>query len=173
MIKIQDLSSFYIEELKEFANFSPSTQRYICRSLDLGEAAPGVVERWSRNPAEAASVRAQQRAYRRLEHIIDNIPDDNGLHAADPMLAPLVAMTAFDLGQGRLESFGAFRFLYERLIGPEIRPWLPVAYCAAATLPYLHPDHRGCLLSSISKEAATAPGWSRSAPRFFPGWVDK
>ena len=73
----------------------------------------------------------------------------------------------------RLTSFSAFRFLYERLIGAEVRPWLPSLFCAAAALPHLHPELRRQLLQSISEAAATAAGWSSRQPAFFPHWVEK
>src|SRR3546814_2817960 len=88
-------------------------------------------------------------------------------------MAPLVAMSAFDLGQGRLSTFSSYRFLYERLIGAGARPWLPAAFCAAASLPHLHPDKRRILLRSISEAAATAIGWSNREPSFYPEWVDR
>jgi hypothetical protein len=40
-------------------------------------------------------------------------------------------------------------------------------------MPHLQPERRKKLLQSISEAVATAPGWSRRAPRFFPEWVDK
>ena len=87
--------------------------------------------------------------------------------------APLVAVSAFDLGQDRLPGFASYRFLYERLLGAHARPWLPGAFCAAASLPHLHPDKRRLLLQSISEAAATAPGWSAREPSFYPEWVEK
>ena len=63
------------------------------------------------------------------------MPDDSDLAAIEPFKAPLVTVSAFDLGQGRLTTFSAYRFLYERLIGAEVRPWLPSAFCSAAALP--------------------------------------
>jgi len=101
------------------------------------------------------------------------VPDDSGLDAVEPFMTPLITITAFDLGQGRLTTFSAYRFLYERLIGAEVRPWLPAAFCAAAALPHLHPELRRKLLQSISEAAATASGWSTRQPAFFPAWVEK
>ena len=101
------------------------------------------------------------------------VPDDSGLDAMEPLMTPLVTMTAFDLGQDRLPCFASYRFLYERLIGASVRPWLPGAFCAAAALPHLHPDRRRTLLQSISEAAATAPGWSNREPVFYPEWVEK
>ena len=59
------------------------------------------------------------------------------------------------------------------LIGAGARPWLPGAFCAAASLPHLHPERRRALLQSISEAAATAPGWSSREPTFYPEWVEK
>jgi hypothetical protein len=160
-------------EMKEFASFPAGTQRYIRRALDIGLERDDAVKLWSRDVVEAASIKAQSKMYERLEHIRDLVPDDSGLDAVEPFMTPLVTLSAFDLGQGRLETFSAYRFLYERLIGPSVRPWLPSAFCAAAALPHLHPDKRRKLLQSISEAAATAPGWSSRAPAFYPQWVDK
>lgn len=82
-------------------------------------------------------------------------------------------MTAFDLAQDRIECFSAYRFLYERLLGARVRPWLPSAFCAAAALPQIRPERRKALLHSISEAAATAPGWSDREPTFYPEWVEK
>ncbi|HVJ02807.1 MAG TPA: hypothetical protein VM662_11540 [Sphingomonas sp.] len=162
-----------LAEMKEFAGFSAATQRYIRRGLDIGLEREDAMARWSRDIVEAASIRAQARMYERLPEIRALLPDEEDLDAVEPFLAPLTTVSAFDLGQGRLTSFSAYRFLYERLIGAEVRPWLPSAFCAAAALPTLHPDLRRKLLQSISEAAATASGWSSRQPAFFPQWVEK
>ena len=162
-----------LAEMKEFAGFSAATQRYIRRALDVGFDRDDALERWSRDVVEAASIRAQSRHYERLPELRALIPDDSGLDAVEPFMAPLVTVSAFDLGQGRLTTFSAYRFLYERLVGAEVRPWLPSAFCSAAALPTLHPDLRRKLLQSISEAAATASGWSNRQPAFFPQWVEK
>ena len=162
-----------VAEMKEFASFNASTQRYIRRSLDIGLKRRDAMKCWSRDVVEAASIRAQSRIYDRLDTLRASVPDDSGLDAIEPFMAPLVTVSAFDLGQDRLTSFAAYRFLYERLIGANVRPWLPGAFCAAAALPHLHPDKRRLLLQSISEAAATAPGWSNREPGFFPHWVEK
>lgn len=162
-----------LAEMKEFASFPAATQRYIRRSLDVGLERQDALGRWSRDVVEAASIRAQTRIYGRLDGLRAIVPDDSGLDAIEPFMAPLVTMSAFDLGQDRLCSFGAYRFLYERLLGASVRPWLPGAFCAAAALPHLHPDRRRALLQSISEAAATAAGWSAREPSFYPEWVEK
>lgn len=162
-----------LAEMKEFAGFPAATQRYIRRSLDVGLERDDALAKWSRDVIEAASIRAQTKIYGRIDHIRSCMPDDSGLDAVEPFFAPLVTMSAFDLGQDRLGTFSAYRFLYERLIGASVRPWLPGAFCAAAALPHLHPEKRRILLQSISEAAATAPGWSNREPVFYPEWVDK
>ena len=162
-----------LAEMKEFAGFAAGTQRYVRRSLDIGLDRDDAMTLWSRDVVEAASIRAQARVYERLPDIRAMVPDDSGLDAVESFMAPLVTISAFDLGQGRLTNFSAYRFLYERLIGAEVRPWLPAAFCSAAALPHLHPDLRRRLLQSISEAAATAQGWSNREPSFFPYWVDK
>ena len=162
-----------LAEIREFASFSSATQRYIRRSLDIGLHRRDAMELWSRDVVEAASIRAQARIYDRLDEIKHLVPDDSGLDQVEPFMAPLVTVSAFDLGQDRLTTFSAYRFLYERLIGAGARPWLPGAFCAAASLPHLHPDKRRLLLQSISEAAATAVGWSNREPNFYPEWVEK
>ena len=100
-------------------------------------------------------------------------PEDERLVGIDDFIGKLVRLTAFDLGQGWIESFSANRFLYERLLGADARPWLPSAFCAAAALPQIEPDRCKLLLQSISEAAATAPGWSTCEPCFYPQWVDQ
>ncbi len=162
-----------LAEMREFASFPSSTQRYIRRSLDVGLRRRDAMELWSRDLVEAASIRAQARIYDRIDQIKSMVPDDSGLDQVEPFMAPLVTVSAFDLGQDRLTSFSAYRFLYERLIGASARPWLPGAFCAAASLPHLHPEKRRVLLQSISEAAATAHGWSNREPSFYPEWVEK
>ena len=162
-----------LAEMKEFAAFSAATQRYIRRSLDLGLERDDAINRWSRDGVEAAAIKAQARVYNRLNEIRALMPEENGLDAIEPFLGPLISVSAFDLGQARLPTFSAYRFLYERLIGAEIRPWLPAAFCSAAAMPTLHPDLRRKLLQSISEAAATASGWSNRQPAFYPYWVEK
>jgi len=165
--------SLTLAEMKEFAAFPAATQRYVRRSLDLGLDRDDALARWSRDVVEAASIRAQACVYRTLPGIRAMVPIAAGIEAVEGLLGPLTSLAAFDLGQGRITGFSAFRFLYERLVGAEVRPWLPSAFCAAAALPHLHPELRRTLLQSISEAAATASGWSSRQPAFYPYWVEK
>jgi hypothetical protein len=166
-------ASLTIAELSEFAGFTPCEQRYIKRSLDVGLGRQDAFKLWARDAAESASIRSQYVAYQDLKLLRGAIPADSGFDALESFIGKLVRIAAFDLAQERLTCFSAFRFLYERLLGPDVRPFLPSAFCAAAALPQIRPDRRKHLLQSISEAAATAPGWSARAPSFFPEWVEK
>jgi hypothetical protein len=162
-----------LAEIKEFASFSAATQRYIRRSLDVAFDRKDAIALWSRDAVEASTIKAQHSFYNRLPDVRAMVPDSSSIEDAEPFLAQLVTISAFDLGQSRIDGFSAYRFLYERLIGADARPWLPAAFCAAASMPHLQPDRRKILLQSISEAAATAPGWSKRAPSFYPEWVEK
>lgn len=162
-----------IAELREFASFDAAEQRYIKRSLDVGLGRQDAFKLWARDAAEMASIRKQYVSYQDLKSLRAEQPDEFVLDGIEQFMAQLLQVTAFDLAQERLSSFTAYRFLYERLIGPQVRPWLPAAFCGAAALPQIRPERRKMLLQSLSEAAATAPGWSDRAPRFYPEYVDK
>lgn len=166
-------ASLTINELREFASFSPSEQRYIRRSLDIGLGRQDAFKLWARDEDELASIRKQYVAYQDLKALRAMRPDDYSFDDVDAFMGKLVRMAAFDLAQERLRSFSAFRFLYERLLGGWARPWLPGAFCGAAALPQIRPDRRRTLLHSISEAAATAPGWSDREPSFYPEFIEK
>ena len=162
-----------IAELREFAGFDAAEQRYIRRSLDIGLGRQDAFKLWARDAAEVASIRSQYVAYQELKGLRGAIPANSGFEGLDAFMGKLVRLTAFDLAQERIESFSAYRFLFERLLGAQVRPWLPSAFCAAAALPQIRPDRRKKLLHSISEAAATAPGWSEREPCFYPEFIEK
>lgn len=166
-------TSLTIAELREFASFSPCEQRYIKRSLDVGLGRQDAFKLWARDAAESASIRSQYVTYQELKTLRGQVPDDSGFDNLEGYMGKLLRVAAFDLAQEKLDSFSAFRFLYERLLGAEARPFLPAAFCAAAALPQIRPNRRKGLLQSISEAAATAPGWSSREPSFYPEWVEK
>lgn len=166
-------ASLTIAELREFAGFSAAEQRYIKRSLDIGLGRQDAFKLWARDASENASIRSQYVAYQELKSLRGSIPAETGFDALEAFMGKLVRIAAFDIAQDRLTCFSAFRFLYERLLGAEVRPFLPSAFCAASALPQIRPDRRKHLLQSISEAAATAPGWSAREPSFYPEWVEK
>lgn len=166
-------ASITIAEMREFASFTSAEQRYIRRSLDIGLGRQDAFKLWARDSEENAAIRSQYVAYQELKILRGQIPENDGLDDIEEFIGKLTRVAAFDLTQERLNCFSAFRFLYERLIGPQVRPWLPSAFCAAAALPQIRPLRRKKLLQSLSEAAATAPGWSETKPTFYPEFIDK
>ncbi|MCV0383213.1 MAG: hypothetical protein K5799_07100 [Erythrobacter sp.] len=171
-MSVTNTASMTIAEMREFASFSAAEQRYIRRSLDIGLARSDAFRIWSRSGEESAAIRAHYVAYQELKALRLAIPSESGFATIEGFLGKLARVAAFDLAQERIGSFSAFRFLYERLLGAEARPWLPSAFCAAAALPHIRPDRRKLLLQSLSEAAATASGWSTRAPAFFPEYIE-
>lgn len=168
-----ETASLTIAELREFASFTPAEQRYIKRSLDVGLGRQDAFKLWARDAHERSSIRSQYVAYQQLKTLRDAALDETALDGIETAMGPLLRLAAFDLAQERIECFSAFRFLYERLLGAAIRPWLPAAFCGAAALPQIRPERRKQLLQSLSEAAATAPAWSEAPPRFYPEFVER
>jgi hypothetical protein len=154
-----------LAELTEFARFTWEEQRYIERALDLALGEPDLRDGLGEH---LATLRERHAAYRELRALRFAIPQPGCPSALDGFMGMLLRATAQDLVRGSLASFGAYRFLYERLMGAAIRPWLPAAFCGAAALPQIHPDRRKALLSTLTEAAATAPAWSHAEPTFLP-----
>ncbi len=165
-------STATIGEMREFASFEAGEQRYIKRSLDVGLARGDAFKMWAHSEDESVSIRRQYAAYHALKAARGAVPKDAAIGDVERFTAKLLRLAVFDLEQEQLRSFSAFRFLYERLLGPEARPYLPAIFCAAAALPMIRPAQRKVLLQSLSEAAATAPGWSTRAPTFYPECVE-
>lgn len=162
-----------LDEMKEFAGLPAAAQRYIRRSLDVAFHRTDALELWSRDAGEAKSIEKQSACYALLGEVRSNLPDDLGLGASPTFFGTLVRISEFDLAQNRITCFAGYRFLYERLLGASIRPWLSPAFCAAASLPSIHPSIRRMLLKSMSEADATSAAWSTREPGFYPEWVEK
>jgi len=168
----RNTTNLSIAEMREFANFSPCEQRFIRRNLDIGLGRCDAFKLWARNASENVDIRRQYVAYQDLKAVRHSIPDADAVDSISPFIGQRARLAAFDLAQERLDGFSPFRFLYERLLGAEIRPWLPSAFCSGAAMPHLRPARRKLLLQSLSEAAATAPAWSTRAPSFYPEYVD-
>ncbi|MGB7406873.1 MAG: hypothetical protein WA908_00050 [Pontixanthobacter sp.] len=168
-----NIASPIIAEMREFANFAPAEQRYIRRSLDIGLGRQDAFKVWARDAYENMGIRRQYVVYQELKALRLSIPDQAASRDVEAFMGKLTRVAAHDLELERLHCFSAFRFLYERLLGAEARPWLPSAFCAAAALPQIRPEWRRDLLQSLSEAAATAPAWSNRRPSFFPEFIEK
>lgn len=156
-------------EMQEFGSFGIDAQRYICRSLDVAHLPDVTRSEWARDVQEDDDVEAQRHIYKILPEIRAAIPRDDGFVDAEAFLFPLIALSTFDVTCGPISSFAEYRFLYERLLGPKIRPWLPSAFLAAAASPHLPAELREVLVRSAS--SALSSRWSSAEPLFRPEWL--
>src|SRR3546814_8277002 len=100
-----------LAEMKEFASFSKGTQRYIRRSLDVGLGRRDAIKRWSRDVAEAASIRAQARIYQRLDHIRSE-EHTSELHS---LMRITSSAFCFEQKTNLTTHYDSFHFIYRRL----------------------------------------------------------
>jgi len=162
-----------LAELEEFASFTAAEQRYIGQSLEVAYARADAVDHWARGMAEAVGIGLQARAYDLIDEIRALAAEELEPDDVVSLLPRLISMSAFDLQKGKISGFAAYRFLYERLLGAAVRPWLVSAFCAAAALPSVHPELRAELMRSLTLRDVAAPGWTSREPLFFPEWVEK
>lgn len=171
MARTQAISPI-VAEMREFAQFAPAEQRYIRRSLDIGLERQNAFRLWARDAAEERAIRRQYLAYSDLRIVRGMVVNLHSAEGFETFVGKMASIAACDLVQERIASFAAFRFLYERLLGARIRPWLPSTFCAAAALPQIRPERRKILLRSMSEAAATAPAWSEAEPAFYPTYIE-
>ena len=162
-----------VGEMKEFSGFSSNTQRYIRRSLDVA-LEPNVSSREIADhyDVDVRCVQEQKDYYKFLKEAKDKIPYECELPSLRGFFDSLVIASTYDLAQHDLPSFSSYRFLYERILTAEVRPWLVSSFCAAAAMPNIAPDSRRDLLQSLAEKVATAPRWSPAPPGFFPRWFE-
>jgi len=160
-----------IEEMEEFGNLPTAAQRYIRRSLEIRFGRLETVAWIARSPTEARSINRQIMLYDPLDQIRAAIPSEGDLASVLEFVDRLAPLAAFDLGEQQLESFDAFRFLYERLLGAAVRPWLPAVFMMIVSLPGFYPNRRIDLLGSIAVNAVVSH-WSMQKPLFHPQWIE-
>lgn len=85
-------ASLMINELREFASFSPCEQRYIKRSIDIGLGRQDAFKLWARDASEIASIRSQYVAYQELKGLRGSIPAEDTLDGLDAFMGKLVRM---------------------------------------------------------------------------------
>lgn len=162
-----------IAEMREFASFSERERGFIARSLDIGLGRGDAFSLWSGSEDDNVQMRQQFRSYRALPSLRRAIPEDTMLDGVEGFMGMLIRVTACDLSFEKIGGFPAYRFLYERLLGAGVRPWLPAGFCGASALPQIKPEQRKILLQSLSEAAATAPGWSVREPAFLPETLEE
>ncbi len=166
-----------INELREFAGFTAQEQFFIERSLEIargagtageGSACGEATREGGGGEGPLSCRRTQQVGYDELRALRFVMRADQPLAAVDGFFGALVRVTALDLARGAIASFAAYRFLYERLLGAGVRPYLPASFCAAAALPQIEPAQRKLLLASVEEIVVLTTSWSDRQPVFIP-----
>ena len=163
------LGEMMFAEMQEFASFGIAVQHYICRSLDLALSTNVSPTDWARSEREAHDIFAQKQAYRLLPGIRAAMPGADGIMDSEAFLLPLVAVSTFDVTCGPIATFAEYRFLYERLFGPKVRPWLASAFLAAAASPHFPAEIRQGLIRSVNSSLTDC--WSSAHPVYQPRWL--
>jgi hypothetical protein len=161
-----------LREMGEFGKLPMVAQRYVRRSLQVWLGETETLAKIARTPSEATSIRRQLELYSRIDAVTASIPADDDIASVTRFTSLIAPLVAFDIGEQKLESFAAFGFLYERLLGASVRPWLATIFLMSATLPELHPNRRLNLLASLSADAVTSR-WSTREPQFIPHWIEQ
>lgn len=157
-------------EIQEFAGFSIESKHYIRRSIDVASGDAQAIERWSDGPQDRDAIRAQAHVYRSLVPLRTRVEEGLSKGRHSEFLPLLIELSAFDLDSGDLDGFPPYRFLYERLLGSRVRPWLPSAFCAVAVMPHMKPMRRIGLLSTLGE--AIVASWSEQEPSFHPEQIE-
>src|SRR4051794_8536787 len=161
-----------LSEMGEFGNLRAAAQRYIRRSVHVWLADREALARIARTPDEARSIRRQAELYDGIDAVTACIPADDETASVTRFTSLIAPLAAFDLGEQKLESFGEFSFLYERLLGASARPWLAMIFLMSASLPDLHPGRRLSLLGSLNTDVVTSR-WSTREAQFIPQWLEQ
>lgn len=172
----QSRGELFIDEMKEFGSFHKKTQRYIRQSLDVAFDRGDPLATWGRTEEERHNIRMQMHNYNLMldrARIRLARAGKVDIGHVEHISGALISLAAFDLSNGCLLGFAPFRFLYERLFGAAVRPWLPSVYVGAAALPLLNSASRKTHLHAISEKSCCADEWSKVEPIFVPEWVDK
>lgn len=193
-------SAYLFSQWKELGIFSPREQRYIRMSLDVAgyekkvrDAAKvsgisheiirqskamvacekEIFSTWARNADQKTHLKTQMKVYENIPRIQESIPT-HWICSPDieDLVGPLVFISTFDLSRTYLESYKAYRFLYERIFGASVRPWLPSSFCCAAAMPILDSGWRISLLKSITEADAAPIDWETAEPTFVPERIE-
>lgn len=168
----RDDSAHIVSEMRMYAAFQTSTRRFIVKALDFGLPRGDPMKRWDAQGSffstEPLTRLTRYAPIPQLRRQIANVPFT--LASDTAALKLMYTCTAFDISMTGLDSFSAYRFLYERLFGAAARPWLVPVFCNCATSGKLSRQRRTELQNSVGmfdlwEDALFAP-----APLFFPEW---
>lgn len=159
-----------IDEMRLFAAFPAATRRYIVRSLDFGLPRGDPMTRWVGGFFDMGPLMARADRYAAVPETRRALAGAKALERWMPEFVVLQRCADFDLQWDEVGDFSAFGFLYERLFGPAVRPWLTGVFAAAVASPGVVREAGSAALVSLTM--FDGPDWNIDAPppRFLPEW---
>lgn len=154
--------------MEQYARLPLASRRYIVRALDFGLKRGDYMARWAGSFFDMPTNLARADVYSGISIVRPTISVGAGLPESVDVL--LRRCTGFDLQFEEMSDFTAYNFLYERLFGAGIRPYLAAAYSAAASSPTLTADARRKALSGITMFEQTEENFGGDEPQFYPEW---
>lgn len=157
-----------IDEMALFAAFPLATRRYIVRALDFGLPRGKPLVRWADSFFDIPMNLARLDLYLAFPAVRERFAS-GGVERWMSEFTAVQRAADFDLQWPEIASFVPFRFLYERLAGPMLAPWLPSIFGAAATSPKLSEESRAEALATLTM-FDTQEIERTTAPTFYPDW---
>lgn len=159
-----------IDEMRLFAAFSTDTRRYIVRALDFGLPRGEPMKRWAGSFFDIGPLLARADLYAAIPDVRRLLTGGLALERSAPAFIVIQRCADFDLSWNEMADFASFGFLYERLFGPGVRPWLTSVFTAAATSPNIVQEAGSAMLRTVTM--FDGPEWNSGepAPRFMPEW---
>lgn len=163
-------ASDIVEEMRPFAAFPAATRRYIVRSLDFGLPRGDPMVRWVGSFFDQGVLMAREECYAHVPRLRQALASGMTLERWMPEHAALQRCADFDLQWEEMGDFTAFAFLYERLFGMGVRPWLTSLFASAATAPTVEWSAGCAALASLTMFDGPEYRQGESAARFLPEW---
>lgn len=168
------------EERAEFAAFSREEQLHIVRAIKMADSianaastlAAGIAalkhKDSSRLGAALTTMQAGDLGQAYISVLISlkkSIRRDGEATRNASFLKDLIWLTIRELEQDLIERYPPYRYLYQRLVGREIVPFLPSAFLAAVSLPRWDREWSRGAIASVEFEESGDFG---TPPQFFP-----
>ena len=137
-------------EREDFDRLAEDQKLYIVKALDFGLPRDGAMDRWARRGLESALELARLDIYMPIPEMRERLLDAKPVTARLKGWDLIRRCVSFDCQWEPMRTVAAFRFLYERLFGPPIRPWITSLYLAEVTSPGALREWREACISSVT-----------------------
>lgn len=131
-------------ETQNYEELTFEDRKWICFALDMSQESMLNFDYWSREFSMPTAAAAHDVLFKCVAlHHSSKI--DPSLNFDTSLYPPLISTGVFTLRFGRCQTEASFRFLFERLFGGAVRPYIASVFGACA----LHPDVSGVPSSEL------------------------